>query len=129
MMEQLSKDFLRSEFACKGGARCCGGAAPISDLLVDALQELRDRIAHPIKVISGFRCLTYNSGIESKPTSQHTKGRACDIIVPGLSVLDVREFALDVDLFRLGGVGVSDRFLHVDVRPGRARWGHQPDAR
>ena len=128
-MEQLTKNFARSEFACKGGERCCGGSAPISDELVEALQELRDRLARPITVVSGFRCLEYNRRIGSKDTSQHPKGRAADIRVAGMSPVDLREFALDVDTLKRGGVGVYDRFLHVDVRPYRSRWGAHPDDR
>lgn len=128
-MEQLSKNFVRSEFACKGGSECCGGSAPISYLLIDGLQELRDRVNRPIVVVSGFRCLTYNRKIGSNDTSQHPKGRAADIRAPDMTVEDLREFALDVGIFRAGGVGIyANRrrglksFLHVDVRPCVARW-------
>ena len=94
----------------------------MSDVLAEALQELRDRVGQPVVVVSGFRCLTYNRGIDSRDTSQHTKGRAADIRVHGMDIEELRGFAMDVEAFRDGGIGVYDRFLHVDVRPVRARW-------
>ena len=54
-MGDLSKNFNRSEFACKG-KNCCGHSAAVHPDLVDALQALRDRIGKPLSITSGFRC-------------------------------------------------------------------------
>ena len=40
-MGDLSKNFNRSEFACKG-TNCCGHSAAVHPELIDALQALRD---------------------------------------------------------------------------------------
>jgi len=122
----LSTNFTRKEFRCKG-RDCCGNSAPINQKLVDALQELRDLVGVPLKVLSGFRCNKYNRSKEvgSKDGSQHTLGNAADIAVPkGYSVDDFAAAAEMVDAFHWGGIGryYSKGFIHLDVRQGPARW-------
>jgi zinc D-Ala-D-Ala carboxypeptidase len=76
---QLSKNFKRSEFACKG-AHCCGGSAPIDMRLIVLLQAIRDAVQSPITVSSGFRCRTHNFRTPTAhPESYHTIGIAADI--------------------------------------------------
>lgn len=122
-MEQLSDNFNRREFACKGSS-CCGGSAPVDSKLVEALQELRDLAGEPIMITSGFRCLAHNSTIRgASQTSQHTVGRAADIVCGSLSPRELMELAEKVKWFKNGGIGLYRTFLHVDVRPnGPARW-------
>jgi zinc D-Ala-D-Ala carboxypeptidase len=121
MSEQLSKDFKRSEFACKGAA-CCGHSAPIMPALVDALQELRDIINEPIGILSGFRCRTHNKNVGGAADSQHCYGIAADIYVKGMSPVYLAGMAEKVAAFREGGIGIYKSWVHVDVRHGKARW-------
>lgn len=89
------------------------------------LQALRDEIGKPITIISGFRNLTYNTKIGSKPTSQHVKGTAADIKVRGMSPQDVAnaiEELIKQGKMDQGGVGVYKSFTHYDCRGTRARW-------
>ena len=128
-MEDLSPHFSRVEFRCKG-QDCCGNCAPISGKLIYALECLRASIneafpdkEHTIKIQSGFRCLTYNRQINSKDTSQHVNGLAADIVVDGVSPLQVAYLAKRTRHFTCGGIGVYPTFVHLDVRPdGPARW-------
>ena len=119
-MGDLSKNFSRSEFAC----RCCG-KAEVNPRLVDALQELRDLAAVPVRITSGYRCPEHNESVGGAKRSQHLLGNAADIVIKGLSVADMYELAAQVPAFRNGGIGVypEQGFVHVDVREGRARWG------
>jgi len=57
------------------------------------------------------------------PNSEHTRGLAADIHIPGLNLQDMYDLASEVPQFAQGGIGASDTdFLHVDVRDHRARW-------
>lgn len=59
-------------------------------LLIDrVLQPLRDILARPVIVTSGFRCEALNHGIGGSPTSQHRLGQAADLVVPGMSSYEV----------------------------------------
>ncbi len=61
-MGDLSKNFNRSEFACKG-TNCCGHSAPVQPELVSALQALRDQLNLPLSITSGFRCNRHNESV------------------------------------------------------------------
>lgn len=120
-MGNLSKNFDRNEFQCHGKS-CCGHSAPISLILVQRLQSLRDRIKHPIYIVSGFRCQTWNKQIGSKATSQHTLGLAADIRSDRYSPDQLAEFAELMYDFQTGGIGIYENFLHLDIRGVAARW-------
>lgn len=121
-MGDLSRNFSRHEFACSG-KNCCGGAAPVHPELVKALQHLRDLAGVPLKVNSGFRCITHNREIGGAESSYHTLGMAADIAIPRrMSAVAFAELAEQVPQFRDGGIGRYLNWIHVDVRPQKARW-------
>ena len=122
-MGDLSKNFSRWEFACRG-KNCCGNSAPVDPLLVNSLQKLRDMVGRPIDVSCGFRCKIHNAEIPgSEPNSQHTLAKAADISVVGLTGEQFAAIAMQVDAFEKGGIGTYDTWIHVDVRSdGSARW-------
>jgi uncharacterized protein YcbK (DUF882 family) len=68
-----------------------------------------------IRVVSGYRTP------KPRSHSNHGKGRAMDIIVPGVPDLDVAAFARDMGFV---GVGVypTSQFVHVDIRPRSYFW-------
>ena len=80
-MGDLSRNFSRSEFACKG-EHCCGHSAPVMPELVAGLQALRARVGLPLSISSGFRCHTHNATIGGASDSQHTLGTAADVRCP-----------------------------------------------
>ena len=122
-MGDLTTHFSRHEFACLG-KNCCGGAAPVSYVLVEALQRLRYDIALSVNINSAFRCLTHNRRTKrSKDTSQHVLGTAADIWVRGMTPDELFNEVRKVYAFFNGGIGVYETFVHVDVRPnGPVRW-------
>jgi len=128
-MGDLSAHFDRSEFACRG-AVCCGGAAPISERLVAALELLRELASSErpgkhvqLAINSGFRCLTHNRSLGSPDTSQHPLGLAADVRPIGVSVSDLARTAEQIPDFEQGGIGLYCNFVHLDVRrDGPARW-------
>lgn len=112
---RLSKNFLASEFAC----RCGCGFDAISPLLVAALQELRDTIHVPIGINSGCRCLAHNAAEGGERNSYHLKGLAADIRVPKMRLYDLYRIVLRFKTFKGIGYYPAQRFLHVDLRPGK----------
>ena len=117
-MGDMTKNFSRSEFACKCGC----GRNNISIKLVGALQTLRDLIGKPIIINCGCRCPEHNSAVGGVPNSQHVNGTAADIRCVSMSSRELKKFAEEVAEFANGGIGLYDTFLHVDVRGHRARW-------
>ena len=65
-------------------------------LITDCLQPLRNFIGKPVIVTSGYRCKTLNDlpTIRGAKNSDHLKGCAADIIVPGMTPKQVIEKVL-----------------------------------
>ena len=59
------------------------------NLCEHVLEPIRKHWGRPVIVSSGFRALAVNKAIGSKNTSQHTKGEAADIEIPGIDNLDL----------------------------------------
>ena len=122
-MGDLTANFSRHEFACKG-KNCCNNSAPVAPRLVESLQELRNLCGCALRVTSGFRCNKHNRDVGGERESQHTYGYAADIAVPEHMTADeLAELASNCKWFLLGGIGVYSTWIHVDVRDdGPARW-------
>jgi zinc D-Ala-D-Ala carboxypeptidase len=59
------------------------------NLCEHVLEPIRKHWSRPIIVSSGFRAPAVNKAIGSKDTSQHAKGQAADIEIPGIDNLDL----------------------------------------
>jgi uncharacterized protein YcbK (DUF882 family) len=118
---KLSDNFSREEFACQCGC----GFDTVDAQLLDVVQTLRDALEVPIKINSACRCNEHNTAVGGSANSQHTKGRACDVVATGVEPADVAEvveFILDHKGIA-GGVGRYTTFTHIDTRTnGPARW-------
>jgi hypothetical protein len=115
--ELLSTNFRVGELSASDGARY----ARIAVELVGALQRLRDRVAAPVQINSGYRHPALNATAGGATESQHMTGRAADIRSPGLAPLDFAGIALQ----ELGcniGIGLGQNYIHVDLRGTRASW-------
>ncbi len=117
-MGDLSENFSRSEFAC----RCGCGVDDVNLGLVEALQKLRDLAGKPIRIVSGCRCEKHNRSVQGAENSYHLYGMAADIRIEGMSVGQMFKLAEEIPKFRDGGIGRYPSWVHVDVRPYRARW-------
>lgn len=56
----------------------------LSHLVVNILQPIRDALGKPIVISSGYRCIALNKAIGGSSTSDHCKGMAADIEIPGV---------------------------------------------
>lgn len=91
----------------------------VDPLLIYSLDALRAAAGKPITINSDFR---------PGDKGQHGTGRAVDIVIQGLSVLDQFFIAEKTRLF--SGIGIYPHWntpgIHVDVRPLQP---HEPGAR
>lgn len=122
--KRLSRSFIVEELARSGSHRF--EKARIDPNLIRCLQAIRDRVGRPVRVNSGYRSWGYNRqlyrGRNQKPTlSRHCSGQAADIVIDGMSGLEVARTAIDAYGDKIG-VGVDKRYAHVDVRGTWARW-------
>lgn len=93
-----------------------GNEHPIEPRLLDSVYRIaRHFSAHEIRIVSGYRT--------PKPTthSNHGRGRAMDMVVPGATDEDVAKFAREAGFSGVGVYPVSG-FVHVDVRERSYFW-------
>lgn len=104
-----------------------GEMHPMDPALLDTLWQVQRNLGStaPYQIISAYRSPKTNamlrgrsghSGVAKK--SMHLNGQAIDIRLPGVSLSDVRDAAVDL---KRGGVGyyASSDFVHIDT--GRVR--------
>lgn len=121
---QLSEHFHVREFACKDGRKVPAVALPaVKRLCLESLEPLRAEFGQ-CTVMSGYRPADYNSRIGGARYSQHIyeltpESVAADLIFAKGRPGDWHAFA---DGLGVGGLGLYGSFVHVDNRPGRARW-------
>jgi uncharacterized protein YcbK (DUF882 family) len=93
-----------------------GNEHPIDPRVLDLVYRVQTHFgAHEIRIISGYRTPRKNG------TSNHGKGRAIDLVVPGATDEEVAKFAREQGFV---GVGVYPRsgFVHLDVRERSYFW-------
>lgn len=61
----------------------------------EILQPVRNHFDVPFTPTSGYRSLRLNRALGSKDTSQHIKGQAVDIKVPGVFNLDLAKWIIE----------------------------------
>jgi uncharacterized protein YcbK (DUF882 family) len=93
-----------------------GNEHPIDPRVLDLVYRLEVHFQAPeIRIISGYRTPRHGS------RSNHGKGRAIDLVVPGASDEDVARFAREQGFVGVGVYPVSG-FVHIDVRERSFFW-------
>ncbi len=122
---KLTKNFHLNEFACRDGSETpCEVAINLKELALN-LQVLRDDFKKPISINSGYRSPAYNKRIGGATKSQHLYGNAADIVIGGVTPLQVHsriEQLIKDGKMKNGGLGIYNTFVHYDVRDTPARW-------
>lgn len=93
---------------------------------LERLDELREELAFPLRVTSGYRCPVHNAKVSSTGSNgPHTTGRAVDLGVTHWHAYRAVQVALALGFT---GIGVKQhgggRFIHLDDLPadvGRPR--------
>lgn len=114
--QKLTKDFTLREFRSKDGE----DEIKIDTELVAILQTVRDHFKQPVIVNSGYRTMQHNRKVGGVKDSNHTKGKAADIVVKGYTPLEVYEF---LNEYLKNGYGLIKypNFVHVDTRAKKYR--------
>jgi hypothetical protein len=107
-MTQLTKNFslaelTKSETALRFDMDNAPGAVEIANLTELAgkvLQPVRDHFGKGVKVNSGFRHPDVNAKVGGSKTSDHCKGQAADIEIPGVPNAELAEWIKDNLEFR-----------------------------
>ncbi len=110
-MGDLTKNFNRSEFACKCGC----GADHIEPRLVMQLQMFRD-VTGPLVITSGVRCRKHNAAVGGAPNSAHLSGLAVDV---RCETSGLRHKLVDLAMhagFRR--MGIYSGWVHLDLAEG-----------
>jgi uncharacterized protein YcbK (DUF882 family) len=105
---KLSRNFTLGEMASKDGSPM----VLIHPALILALQAIRDHTGKPVAINSGYRSPAHNRAINGAINSPHTKGMAADIVIRGMTPLEVASLAHDMGL---GGIKAYPTFTHIDV--------------
>ena len=91
----------------------------LQTLCEKVLQPVRDHFRLPVVINSGFRSAKLNKAIGSSSKSQHTKGYAVDIEIPGVSNKVLGEYIRDnlpydqLILEFYNGVDPNSGWVHV----------------
>ena len=123
--DQMTDNFKRREFRCRDGSDVPDELILNLQCLCENLQILRDHIARPVRVISGYRTKRYNTRIGGARRSQHMTAKAADIKISGMTPTEVKiviEQLIQEGKMMKGGVGLYQTFTHYDVRGRNARW-------
>ena len=124
----MTKNFNIKEFECKCGCEMPDYVLINITKLANQLQYVRDCVAMPITINSGYRCEAHNSSdaVKGSKNSQHLLGKAADIVIEGLDpVLDTYDYLDELMLsgeILQGGLGMYKTFTHYDIRKTKARW-------
>lgn len=92
-------------------------------LCENVLQKVRDHYGKGVKVNSGFRHPDVNAKVGGSKTSDHCKGMAADIEIPGVANADLAEWIVENCEFRqvileFYTPGVPDSgWVHVSYNP------------
>ena len=80
------KNFKLTEFRCGCNSKYCTGYPAVVDRnLVRYMQMMRTNRNKSITITSGLRCTTHNKKVGGVSGSGHTKGKAVDIYMTGVS--------------------------------------------
>jgi nicotinamidase-related amidase len=130
-MTQLTKNFslhelTKSETAARHDMDNTPGPAEIAnltELAVKVLQPVRDHFAKGVHVNSGFRHPDVNAKVGGSKTSDHCKGQAADIEIPGVPNAELAQWIKDNLEFRqlileFYTPGIPDSgWVHVSYNP------------
>lgn len=119
----LTKNFARYEFQCPCGC----GQQSVDTELAEKLQLIRDKVDRPLKITSGYRCITHNASktVGGSPNSKHRYGMAADWRMENRSINPVA-LGILAQAVGFGGIGIywhsRGAFVHADTRGMKATW-------
>lgn len=110
------EELTASEIAVRNGLDNTPNPLVLNNLktLAEGLENVRELLAKPIIINSGYRSLMVNQLLGSKPTSQHTKGLAADFICPTFGTpKDIIKKIVSSDIKYDQVILEFDRWVHI----------------
>ena len=107
---KLSDNFAVREFRCKDNSDTI---LIDVDFVKNKLQTIREHFGKPVTINSAYRNVIYNQKVGGASGSYHVKGQAFDIVVNGVTPLEVAKYAEKLDI---PGIIQYNSFVHVDSR-------------
>lgn len=99
---------------------CCNSFS-YDEESMDHIQILRDRMATPFYLTKSgggfYRCRLYQESIGGVKDSQHTLGKAMDILTHGWDGVVKWKFIKEASSLGFS-IGVYEHFFHIDYRDG-----------
>ena len=118
------EEFLISQFAIRNGIQNEHRISVIRNLRIlceKVLQPLRFMIQKPIIINSGYRSELLNAIIGGVKNSQHIRGEAADIYVPGIQACELFAFILKSEIKFDQLILEFNRWVHVSYSAKRNR--------
>lgn len=89
-LPMITQNFAISEFVLSDTATRLGIdntpsatiVATLTNILIPAMQQIRDLLGAPVIIKSGYRCPHLNSVVRGSPNSDHLTGHAADFVAP-----------------------------------------------
>lgn len=134
-MRSFMKYFRLEEFRCRCGREHDVFSWNIFEMeLLYRLEALRDRLGKPIVINRAYSCWDHHLEIYEKLKKPATKKSghllldnrnvaAVDIYGPALSVRDLATNGANIGFT---GIGIGDKYVHLDVLPRRSWWVYRP---
>lgn len=94
---------------------CKGNPYEINALLLELLYQLFQKLKEmgkTVRINSGRRCLIYNASVGGYANSPHVFGKAADIKVEGITLLELAKICVQIGFLR---IGIYPNHIHVDV--------------
>jgi len=88
--------------------------ARLQALCVQVLEPIRAHFGLVI-VDSGYRCAELNKAVRGSVASQHLQGEAADIVIPGVSALDVCRWIRDRSGITYDQLIQEGRWTHISL--------------
>jgi zinc D-Ala-D-Ala carboxypeptidase len=111
------EELTASEAAARNGWPNTPGPTELVNLgrLARLLEQVRATVGKPIIINSAYRCKRVNDAVGSKDSSQHLKGCAADIRVPGMTPDEVVRAIISAKLPFDQVIKEFDRWTHISV--------------
>lgn len=126
---KLSQNFSLGEFTQSASAAKLGISNEptpevvenLQQLVTYLLQPLRTALGLPLRVTSGYRSLAVNKAVGGVKTSQHSQGKAVDIVVQGVEPYDVVQQLITLGIEFDQAINEFNSWTHLSFNAGANR--------